>query len=243
MILILALRLCWGSIPTGHQHARKSRICSMAAGRMGATIPGKQVQKGTESLAESLGLDAVRVPSGAQIAHILDGKRADGEPLAEKVAGTARSRFLELYGVPREREAFGEELAQIRVGRRADGTEQRLGPLSQGLAASRARIGYVDLCWSADKSVSLAWAFTPTEAERNIIVQAHRDAVSSALLYVEAEIGQARKGKAGRGGAEPGQIGLGAVRPLCEPADSGGSAHRSSDRRGLYRAGDAEGCR
>jgi hypothetical protein len=173
----------------------------------GTAIPGKQVQKGTESLAEILGLDAARVPSYEQIARVLDGQRADGEPLAEKGAGTARSRFLELYGVPQGREASEEELAQIRAGRRADGTEQRLGPLSQGLTASRARIGYVDLCWSADKSVSLAWAFAPTEAERNIIAQAHRDAVSSALLYVEAEIGQARKGKAGRDGAEPGQIG------------------------------------
>ncbi|MBW4025707.1 MAG: relaxase domain-containing protein, partial [Proteobacteria bacterium] len=173
----------------------------------GAAIPGKQIQKGTESLAEILGLDAARVPSPAQIAAILAGKRADGEALAEKAAGTARGRFLELYGVPREREASAEELDEIRAGQRADGTEQRLGPLSQGLAASRARIGYVDLCWSADKSVSLAWAFAPTEAERNIIAQAHRDAVSSALLYVEAEIGQARRGKAGQDGAEPGQIG------------------------------------
>jgi hypothetical protein len=173
----------------------------------GTAIPGKQIQKGTESLADILGLDAARVPSTAQIAAILAGKRADGEPLVEKTAGAARSRFLELYGVPREREASEEELAEIRAGRRADSTDQRLGPLSQGLAASRARIGYVDLCWSADKSVSLAWAFAPTEAERNIIAQAHRDAVSSALLYVEAEIGQARKGKAGQDGAEAGQIG------------------------------------
>jgi hypothetical protein len=173
----------------------------------GAAIPGKQIQKGTESLADILGLDAARVPSTAQIAAILAGKRADGEAFAEKVAGVARSRFLELYGVPREREASEAELAEIGAGQRADGTDQRRGPLSEGLAASRARIGYVDLCWSADKSVSLAWAFAPTEAERNIIAQAHRDAVSSALLYVEAEIGQARRGKAGQDGAEPGQIG------------------------------------
>lgn len=173
----------------------------------GTVIPGKQIQKGTESLAEILGLDAARVPRPAQIAAILAGKRGDGEALPETVAGTARNRFLELYGVPRDREASEDELAAIAAGRRADGTEQRLGVLSQGLAASRARIGYVDLCWSADKSVSLAWAFAPTEAERNIIAQAHRDAVSAALLYVEAEIGQARKGKGGRDGAEPGQIG------------------------------------
>ena len=94
----------------------------------------------------------------------------------------------------------------IRPIRRADGNEFRLGPLLEGLSASRARIGYVDLCWSADKSVSVAWAFAPTEAERNMIAQAHRDALDAALAYVEAEIGRARKGKAGRDGFEPGQI-------------------------------------
>ena len=69
----------------------------------------------------------------------------------------------------------------------------RAGPLLEGLSASRARIGYVDLCWSADKSVSLAWVFAPTEAERNMIAQAHRDAVGAALLSIESEIGAFRR--------------------------------------------------
>jgi hypothetical protein len=88
-----------------------------------------------------------------------------------------------------------------------DGEAVRLGPLLEGLTATRARIGYVDLCWSADKSVSLAWAMAPTEAERNIIAQAHKDAVGSALRYVEAEVGRARKGKGGRDGHDAGRIG------------------------------------
>ncbi|MGI4942110.1 MAG: MobF family relaxase, partial [Janthinobacterium lividum] len=172
----------------------------------GAPIAGKQVQKATESLAELLGLDAARVPSAGEIEHVVAGRRADGEMLAEAVPGAAAKRLLALYGVPTERDVAPEELAHIRAGRRADGTELRLGPLSQGLSASRARIGYVDLCWSADKSVSLAWAFAPTEAERNMVMQAHRDAVGAALEYVEAEIGRARKGKAGRDGYDPGRI-------------------------------------
>ena len=172
----------------------------------GAAIPGKQVQKATESLAELLGLDAARVPSAGEIEHVVAGRRADGEALAEAVTGAAAKRLLALYGVPTERDATPDELAHILAGQRADGAALRLGPLSQGLSASRARIGYIDLCWSADKSVSLAWAFAPTEAERNLVMQAHRDAVGSALAYVETEIGRARKGRAGRDGSEPGRI-------------------------------------
>jgi hypothetical protein len=99
------------------------------------------------------------------------------------------------------------ERGHLLAGRRADGSTPGRAALLEGLAATRARIGYVDLCWSADKSVSLAWAFAPTEAERNIIAQAHRDAVDAAMRHVESELGRARKGKAGRDGFEPGRIG------------------------------------
>lgn len=80
----------------------------------------------------------------------------------------------------------------------------RSGPLLDALTATRARIGYIDLCWSADKSVSLAWAMAPTDAERNLIVNAHKEAVASAMRYVKSEIGRARKGKAGRDGYDAG---------------------------------------
>lgn len=173
----------------------------------GLPISGKQVQQASDSLADRLGLDAARVPSAVEIDHVAAGRRADGSELVETVPGSAAARLFNLYGVPLEQRASVEELEHIRNGQRADGSALRLGLLSQALSATRARIGYVDLCWSADKSVSLAWAFAPTEAERNTIAQAHRDAVGSALAYVEAEIGRARKGKAGRDGAEPGRIG------------------------------------
>lgn len=172
----------------------------------GAPIAGKQVQKATESLAELLGLDAARVPSAGEIEHVAAGRRANGEALSEAMPGSTAKRLLALYDVPTKRDASAEELAHIQAGRRADGAELRLAPLAQALSATRARIGYIDLCWSADKSVSLAWAFAPTEAERNIVMQAHRDAVGSALEYVETEIGRARKGKAGRDGHDPGRI-------------------------------------
>ena len=183
-------------------------IAQLLAGNRadGAAIPGKQVQRETRSLADELGLDASRRPQPDEIARVLAGCRADdGIGLPEARAEMLRARFLALYGVASA--ADGQALAHVQAGRRADGEAVRLGPLLEGLGATRARIGYVDLCWSADKSVSLAWAMAPTEAERNIIAQAHKDAVASALEYVEAEIGRARKGQAGRDGFDAGRIG------------------------------------
>jgi len=173
----------------------------------GNRIPGKQIQRPTRSLADELNLDPLRVPLPEQIDHILGGRSADSESLPESRAPILRQRFLDIFGVRDSRPLTEAERTNIAAGRRADGEALRPGQLAEALSATRARIGYIDLCWSADKSVSLAWAFAPTEAERAIIMQAHKDAVSSALSYVETEIGRARKGKAGRGGYDPGQIG------------------------------------
>ncbi len=200
-------------------------IAQLLAGNRadGAAIPGKQVQRETRSLADELGLDAARAPDREEIGRVLAGCRADdGTALPDARAGMLRSRFLALYGVAEgggsgpDRGLGGEAdgpplppdaLAHVRAGRRADGGAVRLGPLLDELGATRSRIGYVDLCWSADKSVSLAWAMAPTEAERNLLAQAHKDAVGSALRYVEVEVGRARRGKAGRDGFDAGRIG------------------------------------
>ena len=188
------------------------QIAQLLAGNRvdGEAIPGKQVQRETRSLADELGLDGSRAPRSEEIARVLESCRADdGAALPETRAGVLRGRFLELYGadVSAESTQSPEALEHVRSGRRVDGAEIRLRPFQEDLNATRGPIGYVDLCWSADKSVSLAWAMAPTEAERNIIAQAHKDAVASALTYVEAEIGRARKGKAGREGFDAGHIG------------------------------------
>jgi TrwC relaxase/AAA domain len=184
-------------------------IAQLLAGNRadGTPIPGKQVQRASESLADLLGLGPATLPSGAQIACVLDGKRADGSALPEDRAAVIRARFLALYGFHAKREPNEAERSHLLAGRRADGAAPGRAALLEGLATTRSRIGYVDLCWSADKSVSLAWAFAPTEAERAIIAQAHRDAVDAAMCHVESELGRARKGKAGRDGFEPGRIG------------------------------------
>jgi len=73
----------------------------------------------------------------------------------------------------------------------------------------RVRISYMDLTFSAPKSVSLAWAFAETDAERNSILQAHRDARDArdaTLRYIEGEIAWGRKGDGGRDGDERGHL-------------------------------------
>jgi hypothetical protein len=76
----------------------------------------------------------------------------------------------------------------------------------QRMDTGRSRIGYVDLTFSAPKSVSVAWAFAPTEGERAIIQQAHHDAINSVMAEIEIQIGRARKGDGGKDGWDPGSI-------------------------------------
>jgi hypothetical protein len=64
-----------------------------------------------------------------------------------------------------------------------------------------------DLTFSAHKSVSLAVAFAPTEAEQAALIGAHEQAVDAAMRYVAQEIGWARRGKGGCLGAETGEVG------------------------------------
>lgn len=69
------------------------------------------------------------------------------------------------------------------------------------------RIGYIDLTFSAPKSLSIAWAFAPTKAERAMLHQAHRDAIDSVMAAIEREIGRASVGDAAKRGYEAGSIG------------------------------------
>jgi hypothetical protein len=118
------------------------------------------------------------------------------QPRRDMHPGLAAVLGLDAHGTPNV-----EQVSQILAGRRADGSE-----LVTNDAATSRSISYIDLCFSSPKSVSLAWAFAPTEAERATILQAHRDAVDASLRYVAREIGQVRRGKAGQGGFEAGHI-------------------------------------
>jgi hypothetical protein len=100
-----------------------------------------------------------------------------------------------------------EEREHILSGRRADGREIPDREYMAALGTSKSRIGYIDLTFSAPQSLSVAWAFAPTNAERAILHQAHSDAIESVMEIIERDIGRARKGKGGKDGYEPGAIG------------------------------------
>jgi len=87
-----------------------------------------------------------------------------------------------------------EQREDILSGRTASGGELTVKQYHERMDTSRARVGYVDLTFSAPKSVSVAWAFAPTKAERGIIHQAHHDAIGSVMQDIEAQI--AVRGKA-----------------------------------------------
>ena len=72
------------------------------------------------------------------------------------------------------------------------------GPDGNGDGKVRHRVAYLDLTLSAPKSLSIAWAFAETEAERNSLLQAHRTARDETLRYVETQIIRSRMGDGGR---------------------------------------------
>lgn len=172
----------------------------------GGDIEGKQKQAGTEGIGMVFGMDEARKPTRAELEHVLAGRRVDGSALPQDAAEKAVRRFQAVLGA-KQAQLSPEQREDILSGRTAAGSEMTAKQYHERMDTSRTRIGYVDLTFSAPKSVSVAWAFAPTEAERGMIHQAHRDAIGSVMQDVEAQIGQARKGKAGQDGSEAGSIG------------------------------------
>ena len=125
-----------------------------------AAIPRRDM---SPTVAAALGIDVTRTATHEEVVNLLQGKKADGEPIA--------------------------------------------GKRQQRVAAGKDRITYTDFTFSAPKSVSLAMALAPTDAERHMIVGAHRDAWMSAMAHLETVIARARKGDGGSKGSVPGKLG------------------------------------
>jgi len=174
----------------------------------------------------------LRTEIGAQLeSAITNAREAMFDGTIPEPRRNMNPQLAELLGLDSNRPPTPTEIAELLAGNRADGIDIPSAGHSQRYE-NRAKVSYIDLCWSADKSVSLAWAFAPTHAERNIIMQAHKDAVESAMAYVETEIGRARRGAAGSKGFEQGSIGWiafdhYAARPTVEigRVDTNGAAY------------------
>jgi TrwC relaxase/AAA domain len=172
----------------------------------GGEIEGKQQRAATVSLAQTFGLPSDRKPTRRQLERMLEGRTASGKELPAKQAESSIRRLQTALGVT-GKEMSAEQREHILAGRLADGRELSDRAYMANLETSKARIGYIDFTFSAPKSLSIAWAFAPTNAERAMLHQAHTDAIESVMQTIEKEIGRARKGDGGKDGYEPGSIG------------------------------------
>lgn len=174
----------------------------------GRPIPGKQRQRQgvSLSLAEALGLNPERLPTCEEVERILRGRRADGAPLPEEREAALRRRFFGLYGLDGRDEPTPEAQAHMREGRRADGTPLNTFQFRKKVGEPRREVAYIDITISAPKSLSLAFALAATEAERAVYAQVHRRALAETMRQIERLLGRARRGKAGRNGADAGHI-------------------------------------
>ena len=172
----------------------------------GGTVEGRVQRASTLPLAQIFGVNPAQIPTSAQLEHMLAGRKTTGETLPAEEAARAVRRLLSGLGV-REATLSSEQRANILAGRDAEGREISVRQYRALLEAAKLRIGYIDLTFSAPKSLSIAWAFAPTKAEQAILHQAHRDAIDDVMGVIEREIGRASVGDGGKHGSEAGALG------------------------------------
>jgi phage/plasmid primase-like uncharacterized protein len=163
-----------------------SEAAAYTAHLLEKTLPDDQM-KMAEYYARTSGVDeALAAGMGA-----LPTVRADLDPRLSLALGIKAGAVLS-----------EKELGAILSGRRADATplpgKKQPRRVETKAGQERFKVSGMDLCLSAPKSVSVAWAFAETDAERNSILQAHQDARDATLKYIEQEIG----GRIGAGGKQ-----------------------------------------
>ena len=134
-------------------------------------------------------------------------KRSEAEGTAAVPRQDMEPAVAAALGLDPNRTATHEEVVNLLSGYRTDGSRIPGPDQRYRTSKGRDRITYVDFTFSAPKAVSVAMALAPTEAERHMIVGAHRDAWMSAMEHLEDIVGRARKGAGGRLGSVQGGIG------------------------------------
>jgi len=167
----------------------------------GEEIEGRKRHSAHQSVAGVFGLPDDRMPTADEIRNVLDGKRADGEAprsehgkhelLSEKRVASAVRAYKRAIGVSPGREATDAEIDRV-AGARIDVADYR-----KRAGWTTPQTGYVDLTFSADKSVGNAYALAPTDAEREFIANSVSGAIDDAMAYAETVLGHARRGKDG----------------------------------------------
>ncbi|MDE2390968.1 MAG: relaxase domain-containing protein, partial [Rhodospirillales bacterium] len=191
-----------------HRGLKPDEVACLLNGQRadGGAVEGRVQRASSLPLAQIFGLDAAQVPTPEQLARMLAGRMVNGEALPAEVAERAVPRLLSGLGV-KDKTLTTEQRAHILAGRDTEGREMGARQYQTILEAAKMRIGYIDLTFSAPKSLSIAWAFAPTKAEQAMLHQAHRDAIDSVMAVIEHEIGRASIGDAAKRGYEAGAIG------------------------------------
>ena len=181
----------------------------------GEAITGRKKHTATSSVAELFSLDPKQPASAEAIGNVLAGKRADGgmpqnaagKPLPAAAVEGARKRFKAALGLPVHREATAAELEHLENGRLATGRLIDMADYRRQIHATRPPVGFVDMTFSADKSLSVAWSLAPTAVERSALLDIHRNAVADTMAYAETQLGFASNRAAGLYAVEPGTLG------------------------------------
>jgi hypothetical protein len=176
----------------------------------GQKIEGRKKHSAHQSVASVFGLDQKAMPSVAAIENVLAGKRADGgvprsdvgnqAPLPDARVATSLRKFRSAMGVPAEGEVTAEQIVKLAQGR----IDQQA--YLKEVNATSPPVGYVDITFSADKSVSISFALEKDRDRRALILADVQAATADALAYGETVLGVARSGAGGRGPTEAAEL-------------------------------------
>jgi len=119
--------------------------------------------------------------------------------------------LLKILKIPRDRALSENEIAHLMNATTTRGENiegktysQYKEKLKDGTTYSLP-VGFIDLTWTPDKSVSLAWAFAVSDQQRQVILESHKEAVAKAMAMAETVLGMIKIGDGGNK-LEPGFI-------------------------------------
>ena len=127
---------------------------------LGNDIEGKKKHSAHRSVAQTFGLDEKGLPTVEAVRNVLDGKRANGsqpvdergKAISEHVIQSSIRKFKSAMGVPATRDTTDAEIQNVADGR------INVADYHRQITVTSPPVGYVDIVWSADKSVSSAWS-------------------------------------------------------------------------------------